>query len=165
MRNPTIRSTARLPLAPLASLLAALAVAGCSAGATTTRADKADASHDAGPHAITLSIEDIAESAGTVRIALYSSAESFASREPLAALAVPVDGPALSLSLGEFPDGDYAVMLFQDLNGNEKLDRNLFGIPSEPWAGSLRESTFGEPGWDDARFELEGAGIALALSL
>ena len=32
--------------------------------------------------------------------------------------------------------GNYAIAVFHDLNGNGKLDRNLIGLPSEPYGFS-----------------------------
>jgi uncharacterized protein (DUF2141 family) len=34
------------------------------------------------------------------------------------------------------PDDRYVIAIFQDLNGNQKLDKNTFGIPTEPYVFS-----------------------------
>lgn len=34
----------------------------------------------------------------------------------------------------DVPEGFYAIRLFQDTNGNGKLDKGAFGIPKESWA-------------------------------
>lgn len=153
--------------APVAIVFIAGCAAAMSAPPAPPAADtgSAAAEGEIGTHAIAVSVDSIDEVVGSVRIALYSDADGYAAREPIASLAVPVTGTTLEVSLGDFPDGDYAVMLFQDVNGNEDLDRNLLGIPREPWTGSLTRSILGPPGWDDVRFELEGADIELTLSL
>ena len=57
-------------------------------------------------------------------------------------------------------------MVFHDLNSNGKLDSNLFGIPKEPWGGSLQgKSVFGAPGWTDTQFELTDAGKTITIEL
>jgi len=34
------------------------------------------------------------------------------------------------------PYGEYAVMLYHDENGNDKLDKNIVGVPKEPYGFS-----------------------------
>lgn len=51
--------------------------------------------------------------------------------------------------------GEYAVAVFHDENGNNDLDRNLFGIPSEgTGASNDAHNVFGPPSYEDARFIL-----------
>jgi len=68
-----------------------------------------------------------------------------------------------------FPDlasGSYAIMVFHDVNSNDKLDTNLLGMPKEPWGGSLQgKSVFGAPGWNDTKFELTDAGKSIDIML
>ena len=47
----------------------------------------------------------------------------------------------------QVPPGTYAIAVFQDLNGNGRLDRTPLGLPLEPYgfsndAGRLRRPTF-----------------------
>ena len=37
------------------------------------------------------------------------------------------------------PIGEYAITLYHDENGNEKLDKNVFGIPKERYGFSNNE--------------------------
>ena len=53
------------------------------------------------------------------------------------------------------PGDGYAVAVFHDENGNNDLDRNIFGIPSEgTGASNDAYNNFGPPGYDDARFRI-----------
>jgi len=62
--------------------------------------------------------------------------------------------------------GEYAVMVFHDVNGNDKLDTNLLGMPSEPWGASLQgKRVFGAPGWDDTRFSVADTNVSIAIKL
>ena len=45
------------------------------------------------------------------------------------------DGAAVA-TLEGIPPGQYAIKAFHDLNGDAKLNTNLFGIPTEPVAFS-----------------------------
>lgn len=56
---------------------------------------------------------------------------------------------------GVEPGDGYAVAVFHDENGNNDLDRNIFGIPSEgTGASNDAYNNFGPPGYDDARFRI-----------
>lgn len=65
----------------------------------------------------------------------------------------------MTLDFVNLPDGEYAIALVQDLNGNGKMDTKKFGIPAEPFAFSnaaLRK--FGPPFFEQAKFEIRGGG-------
>ena len=60
------------------------------------------------------------------------------------------------------PAGTWAVIAWQDENGNNELDRNLIGIPKEPYGFSRdARGKFGPPSFEDAAIEV-GAGSATA---
>ena len=59
----------------------------------------------------------------------------------------PARAETLRFTFTEVPPGTYAVAVFQDLNGNRRLDRTPLGLPLEPYgfsndAGRLRRPTF-----------------------
>ena len=61
--------------------------------------------------------------------------------------ASPAQAEALRFAFTEVPPGTYAIAIFQDLNGNRRLDRTPLGLPLEPYgfsndAGRLRRPTF-----------------------
>ena len=44
-----------------------------------------------------------------------------------------------------------------DVNGNDALDSNIVGMPTEPYGFSNNaQGSFGPPAWQDARFALDG---------
>jgi uncharacterized protein (DUF2141 family) len=54
----------------------------------------------------------------------------------------------------DVPPGEYAIAAFHDENGNNGLDRNFLGIPSEGTGASNDARGFmGPPRYDDARFQ------------
>jgi uncharacterized protein (DUF2141 family) len=66
----------------------------------------------------------------------------------------PVENKDLSVTVKDLPYGKYAVSVFQDINGNEKLDKGLFGIPAEPFAFSNNfHPRLRAPKWEDCEFE------------
>ncbi|AVR98902.1 DUF2141 domain-containing protein [Pseudoduganella armeniaca] len=60
-----------------------------------------------------------------------------------------------TVTVANVPPGTWAVLAYQDENGNGKLDRNLLGIPSENY-GFSRDAAgrFGPPSFDQAAIEV-----------
>jgi len=51
--------------------------------------------------------------------------------------------------------GNYALVIFQDINKNGKLDKGLFGIPREPYGFSNNpRMLIGPPSYKDCEFTL-----------
>lgn len=70
-----------------------------------------------------------------------------------------VNDSVMTITFNNLEDGEYAFAIFQDLNGNESLDRKKFGIPAEPFAFSKNAlGKFGPPKFEDASFEIKGGG-------
>lgn len=62
--------------------------------------------------------------------------------------------------------GRYAVQVFYDENGNNKVDRAMFGIPKEGVGFSNdAKIKMGPPKWDDAAFDYDGQERTIRLRL
>ena len=109
------------------------------------------------------------EKAGTLMLAIYNSAEAFegsVSKEKRSEIGVfkglelylePEDLTELST---EISDGEYAIALFIDTNGNKKLDKNFFGIPKEQFGFSNNAmGTLSAPTFEQAQFKVAGDTI------
>lgn len=76
--------------------------------------------------------------------------------EPIIARKIVTDS-VMTIEFNNLEDGIYAFVVFQDMNGNEMIDRKKFGIPIEPFAFSKNAlSKFGPPKFADASFEIKG---------
>lgn len=110
--------------------------------------------------AATLEIEisGLKSGEGEVMVAVYAGADSWM-KKPLRGVAgKPSADGRLVLRVDDLPDGDYALSLMHDLNGNGRMDMNLLGIPTEPFAFSNNASgNFGPPRFEQARFSLSGS--------
>ncbi|WP_291527919.1 DUF2141 domain-containing protein [Bacteroides sp. UBA939] len=84
---------------------------------------------------LTLEVRGIENVTGKLYVAIYNSPETFM-KKPLAAFAVEVKDNVLSLPCKGLPAGTYAFSLYQDENGNGKLDTATFGIPTEKYGFS-----------------------------
>lgn len=79
----------------------------------------------------------------------------------------PATAERMVIEFASLPPGTYAASAIQDLDGNEVLDRNFVGLPTEPWAASndVRPPTRG-PTFDESRFAVaEGQLVAVPLTL
>ncbi|MGB9419080.1 MAG: aldehyde dehydrogenase family protein [Acidobacteriaceae bacterium] len=66
----------------------------------------------------------------------------------------------------DLPPGTYAVSVYDDLNGNHKLDQNLIGIPNEPVGVSGSQiKRFRPPRFDECSFRLRGALQTINITL
>lgn len=55
----------------------------------------------------------------------------------------------------DLPAGTYAVSVYEDLNGNHKLDHNFLGIPREPVGASNNpKARIGPPRFDECSFQI-----------
>lgn len=103
---------------------------------------------------------------GAVVVSLYDSANSFL-KSPIQEVTAMHDGSGVvELNLGNYPAGQYAISAFHDKNGNGKLDRNIFRIPSEPIGLSNNaRPKFGPPKWPDASFSIAQSDHTVELSI
>jgi uncharacterized protein (DUF2141 family) len=54
------------------------------------------------------------------------------------------------------PEGTYAYSMYVDLNGNGKLDKNIFGAPKEPYGFSNNfKPKFSAPDFSDCSFSIK----------
>ena len=114
---------------------------------------------------LTHNLENIQVNNGEIRIAVFNSAETF-TKKASHVMGVASLKESVSVTFDNIPVGEYAVMLFQDANGNEDLDTNLLGIPNEPWGASLNGTrVFGAPKWADVKFEVPKDGTQITVSM
>jgi 4,4'-diapolycopenoate synthase len=80
-------------------------------------------------------------------------------------LPIPEGAHRLRIEI-DLPSGTYAASVYEDLNGNRKLDHNLIGIPKEPVGVSGKPSgRFGPPRFDDCSFRLSHSPNTITITL
>lgn len=66
----------------------------------------------------------------------------------------------------ELLKGEWAVAITQDLNNNDKLDKNFIGIPTEPYAFSNNvRPTIAAPDFNECKFMVDGPGQVVSIVL
>ncbi|MGE0797631.1 MAG: DUF2141 domain-containing protein [Lautropia sp.] len=102
---------------------------------------------------------------GTVQIAVYGNAADYR-KKAVTELKVPAAAPAVSITIPGLPAGDYAIAVMHDRNGNDQLDSNLFGVPTEPYGFSNNpRSLMGPATWEQTRFALPAGGGKTTIEL
>ena len=107
-------------------------------------------------------VQNLHPAQGSLMLAAYSDAASFR-KTAASQLQMAVSGETMQLQVCGLPGSAVALTLFQDLNGNGKLDANPFGVPIEPWGASGSAVATG-PSWDSAQVPLDGSTIVVRLS-
>ena len=106
-----------------------------------------------------LSIEVIGvpNSEGNINVALYDTSEGFLKKDKVfIAESVHAEEGMTALSFENIPDGEYAIALYHDANGNHELDTNFLGIPKETIGFSKSKmKTFGPPKFKECAFRME----------
>jgi uncharacterized protein (DUF2141 family) len=111
----------------------------------------------------TVDIQNVRPQQGTVMVAAYGSADSYG-KKPLVQVRVPAGEATMSVMLCGLSGTEVALMLFQDLDGDGKMARNMMGMPTEPWGSSGNPGMFG-PKWDTGKVLLDGSAIAVKMSI
>ena len=101
----------------------------------------------ASAHAADLSVRfsGIESPRGNIRVSVYASEAAYRASEAVAKLSIPAEGSPVAIFKG-LAAGQYAVIAYQDVNLNAKLDRASNGMPLEPYGFSQNPSSrFGQP--------------------
>jgi uncharacterized protein (DUF2141 family) len=107
------------------------------------------------------------ESGGKVKIGVYEAQGFPVVGQGLQEVDLPVEGETSRHLFKNLSAGRYAVAVFQDANNNDRLDKNLFGVPKEPYGFSKNIfGTFGPPDFEEVSINLRsGDSIMLTISL
>jgi uncharacterized protein (DUF2141 family) len=80
---------------------------------------------------------------------------------------LPIPAGAQQMGIDtDLPPGTYAVSVFEDLNGNHKLDQNFIGIPREPAGVSNNPPAhMGPPRFNECSFRLGAGAQTITITL
>jgi uncharacterized protein (DUF2141 family) len=91
---------------------------------------------------------------GTVYVSVCTKSAEWSDNGKYTFKYEPTVGVQNELVINSIPNGDYAIAIYQDQNGNGKLDTNFFGIPKEPYAFSNNKvPVFSEPSFEKCKFQ------------
>lgn len=101
-----------------------------------------------------IKINNVSKDKGIIWIGLYDSADTYLIKEKSILKKIDVSQKGYhEMVIDSLPYGTYAMALFHDVNANGEMDRNLLGIPSEPYAFSKKpKSKWRLPKFDEVKF-------------
>lgn len=103
---------------------------------------------------LTITVKNISEHVGTLKIGVYDEKNYMETTLASAQVQAYKDEVTVTVTLPHA--GKYAVAVFQDKNGNNKLDSNFIGIPNEPFGFSNQNSyPMGSPKFKNAAFDVD----------
>jgi uncharacterized protein (DUF2141 family) len=83
------------------------------------------------PLNVTIEISEVLPNKGKIIMAIFNSKKGYKKNIPYKELKVESTSDNLFVDV-TLPSGEYVVSMFQDKNGNGKLDTYIFRIPKEP---------------------------------
>ena len=105
---------------------------------------------------LTVSVETTSDT-GNLLAKIYLNQESFDKREMFTSVTSPAKPGTAKLEFKGLEPGTYGITLFQDLNKNKELDRDLIGAPTEPFGFSNNPVIkFMAPKFEEFKFEFDG---------
>src|SRR3712207_6420661 len=108
-------------------------------------------------NAVSVQISNFDSDKGICRACLFNSAASFNGEggTPFRCAYVPVKSKSSQILFDNVPAGSYAIFVFHDRNGNNKMDKNFLGIPKEGYGASKNKLPFAAaPTFEDNRFNV-----------
>lgn len=103
---------------------------------------------------------------GNLLAAVYADESGWDSGESVRTARVAIDNGVITLRFDDLDPGVYGLKMFQDLDGNNALDRSSMGIPTEPYGFSNNaRGSFGPANWSAAAFTLTAGENSQAITL
>ncbi len=101
-------------------------------------------------------VDVVAEWGGTVNIGVFEKNGFPKIGESFINVNVPVRDIEATHRFENIPPGTYAIAVFQDINGDDELNRDIYRRPTEPYAFSNNVfGRFGPPEFALASFNVE----------
>jgi uncharacterized protein (DUF2141 family) len=102
---------------------------------------------------------------GKMMIVLNNSKENFENiGKPFVGVIEKIENRQVIYTFNNVPFGEYAIKCYHDENGNKRLDKNYFGMPTEQYGFSNNaRGSFGPPKYDDAKFTLDKNNIVIKI--
>ena len=99
-------------------------------------------------------IEGLKNDSGAVQIGLFNTEESWNEKEEkFKGAIITIKDRRIEWIIEDIPFGEYAVRFFHDENGNNEMDMNFIGMPTETYGFSNNaKAIFGMPGYQKAKF-------------
>jgi uncharacterized protein (DUF2141 family) len=114
---------------------------------------------------VKITVENVRVGRGNLHLALFNSYESWDREAPILNPEFPPTPGKTEIRL-ELPPGNYSFFIYNDENGNGKLDQTGIGFPNEPYAFS-RNYKLGmhKPSFEEFYFIVPPSGTTMTVRL
>ena len=116
---------------------------------------------------LALSVNGVRSAKGSIMIAVYDAEPGF--RDPMKAMArisLRAREGSVKVTLPDLPPATYAVAVFHDENGDQELDANILGIPTEGYGFSNdARGTMGPPSFQASAVEVGAGRVSVPMML
>jgi len=105
---------------------------------------------------LTVTVDGIVNPKGKIWVAVFDSINFLKQPAYYGMVNIEEGQEEVTVVIDSVASGKYAVTLFQDENGNNKLDTGAYGIPTEKYGFSNNfRPTMGPPTFQDCMIEIE----------
>ncbi len=113
---------------------------------------------------LTVTITNIKNTQGkSIRLAVFNSKGNFPNDKSVKEVELKATTSTIKFEV-ELHFGEYAIAVFHDVNSNEKLDKNMFGVPKEPYGFSQNfKPKFSAPVFNDCKFTFNESNNSLSI--
>jgi uncharacterized protein (DUF2141 family) len=111
---------------------------------------------------VTITLENVLNDQGEILASLNTS-ETFMKGGGIASYRGAAQKGALTFNFSNVPPVVYAVSVLHDLNGNERMDFQPGGMPSEPYAMSGNDMSMGPPSFEASQFTVGTEDVSLRI--
>lgn len=116
--------------------------------------------------ALTVHVSNALPATGTVEVTLFSSADSFMQQAFLQQSGQANENGEFTAHFAGLEEGEYAVVVVHDENGNEAYDNGFLGLGAEGIGYSNNVRTwFVRPGFDDVKFTVSAGSTEIEIRL
>lgn len=84
---------------------------------------------------INVTVTNIKNTKGVVRVGIINKAEDFP-YDAYTGKKIPINGNSINVKFTGLAPGEYAIVVHHDENCNDKLDKNVLGVPLEGYCFS-----------------------------
>jgi uncharacterized protein (DUF2141 family) len=111
-----------------------------------------------------LTVSNIKPQSGYIRVAIHVK-DNFLKKKYYATQVIATTTATQKVEF-YLPKGTYAAAVYQDFNNNDNLDKNMLGIPQEPYAFSKGiRPQFRAPTFDEAKFIIQEETVQMDFNL
>lgn len=118
-----------------------------------------------GPVSLQVHVDNVDTRGGPVRVAVFDR-ERWLSPRALAGVQAAAREPRITVDVSAPHSGRFALAVYQDVNNDGRLNRNIVGLPTEPVGFSNGAAIrFGPPSFDAAAVEVGAHGATISVRL